>query len=368
MEKNIGRLSWGDWIWGLIHVFLDTITQRVWSCHLQPLPEMPAMAGVTCIVTGATSGIGLNTARELAKAGAHVVLAVRNTKAANELIKLWQKDQCANGVPLLDVEALELNLASLKSVRQFAKDWELQNRPLHILINNAGIFHMAGSERVSEDRLEEHMQVNHLAPSLLTMLLLPSLLRSGPSRVINVSSAMHHLGSLDFEDLNTTPGKKGFNSTAAYSSSKLAQLHFSNVLQRTLPEEANVDIISVHPGEVITNVVRTLPKWLQVAYRFIPFFLFTPLEGARSVLFCATDPHVLEYARAIRASNYPSAPYFSSACTPVSVAKQAMDLDAAFKTWNKTLELVGLPDYYFQRVVSGVPGQAETIETIDEED
>ncbi|KAJ7565594.1 hypothetical protein O6H91_02G066000 [Diphasiastrum complanatum] len=352
-EQPHHGLGWWEWFTGLLHVVVDVFLQRVRACHLSQRMDLPTVSDLSCIVTGATSGIGLHTAEQLAKAGAHVVLACRNTEAASELVHQWQIDQAQKGGPLLDVEVMKLNLMSLASVRTFSEDWEAQQRSLHVLINNAGIFSMGGYQRFSEDVYEEHMQVNHLAPALLTMLLMPALLRSAPSRVVNVNSAMHHMASIDPEDLSLTSGKRKYNSTLAYSGSKLAQLLFSNILQKKLPAEANVDIIAVHPGEVITNIARRTPKVVQFLYRWSSFFLFSPLEGARSVLFCATDSRVQEYAQGVRSSAYPSVPYFTSSCNPVKVSNQAMDMDMALKIWNETLKLVNLPPDYLDQIFEG---------------
>ncbi|KAJ7562001.1 hypothetical protein O6H91_03G051900 [Diphasiastrum complanatum] len=343
--------GWWEWISGLLCVAVDVLLQRVKAWHLPQRLHLPMAARLSCIITGATSGIGLYTAEQLAKAGAHVLLACRNTQAAHELVRRWQMDQAQIGGPPIDVGVMELNLMSLASVRAFAELWEAQQRPLHLLINNAGVFSMGGSQRFSEDGYEEHMQVNHLAPALLTMLLMPALLRSAPSRVVHVNSVMHRLALIDPEDLSLTSGKRKYNSTLGYSGSKLAQLLFSNILQKKLPKEAGIDIIAVHPGEVITKIVRTTPKLMQQLYNMSSFLLFTPLEGARSILFCATDSSVQEYAQGARNLAYESVPYFTSSCNAVKVAKQARDMDMALKIWNKTLKLVNLPPDYLDQIL-----------------
>ncbi|CAK9218728.1 unnamed protein product [Sphagnum jensenii] len=332
-------LGWFDWILGLLRVTFDTITQRVKAVHLpRQLPLIP-LSHMTCIITGATSGIGLETARHLAKSGAHVVLAVRNVKAAKNLLEEWQSGQ-EDGSSPLNVEVMEVDLLSLDSVRKFGEAWEARKIPLNVLINNAGIFCMNGAQKLSKDGLEQHMQVNHLAAALLTILLLPSLLRGSPSRVVVVNSMMHHLGFVDPEDLQG--GKRRYNCTSGYSDSKLAQILFCHMLQKRLPIEAGVDIIVVNPGEVKTNVARDLPKIIQMGYHSL-FILFTPTEGARSVLFCAADKKVQEYARALRGLGYPLVPYFGSDCKPASVAHQAHDMEKAQLVWQQTLKLVDLP-------------------------
>lgn len=203
----------------------EMLFQRIMASHLQNPLALPPVNDLTCIVTGATSGIGREMARQLAEAGAHVVMAVRNPKAAHELINRWSESW--HGLPL-NIEVMELDLLSLDSVVTFANAWNARLGPLNVLINNAGIFSIGGSsfygfclnlsfgtctqnqtvifffnllraepQKFSKDGYEEHMQVNHLAPALLSVLLLPSLIRGSPSRIINVNSVVscpsHHM-------------------------------------------------------------------------------------------------------------------------------------------------------------------------------
>ncbi|CAH8348106.1 unnamed protein product [Eruca vesicaria subsp. sativa] len=127
--------------------------------------------------------------KQLAEGGAHVVMAVRNIKAAQELIQQWRNEWSGKGLPLT-IEAMELDLLSLDSVVRFADAWNARLGPLHVLINNAGIFAMGEAQKFSEDGYEQIMQVSHLAPSLLSVLLLPSLIRDSPSRITNVNSVV----------------------------------------------------------------------------------------------------------------------------------------------------------------------------------
>nr|CAD1830688.1 unnamed protein product [Ananas comosus var. bracteatus] len=209
----------------------------------EPL-QLPPLDGITCVVTGATSGIGLEIARQLAESGAHVVMAVRRPKLAHDLIQKWQNEKSETGMPL-NIEVMELDLLSLDSVAKFADAWNARLAPLHVLINNAGIFAIGEPQRFSKDGYEEHLQVNHLAPALLSMLLLPSLLRGSPSRIINVNSIMHYVGFVDTEDMNITSGKKKYTSLWGYSNSKLAQVKFSSILYKRIPAEAGINVLCV---------------------------------------------------------------------------------------------------------------------------
>ncbi|EIE26364.1 NAD(P)-binding protein [Coccomyxa subellipsoidea C-169] len=196
------------------------------------------------------SGIGRETAATLVRRNAHVVLACRNAERGEKL----RKELYEEGVQLLDV-------ASLESVRSFAKSWQQQNRPLHMLVNNAGIFSMGAERSLTEDGFEAHMGTNHLGPFLLTMLLLPNLRQTAkrsnhslPVRIVNVSSKMHELApSIDTADPHFGE-QKAYSSLAAYNRSKLAQILFTAELRRRLPGDCGVTAAAVHPGEVMTDV------------------------------------------------------------------------------------------------------------------
>ncbi|CAN6236886.1 unnamed protein product [Urochloa humidicola] len=168
-------LGWLEWGRGWMAIVGEFLFQRIAASHLANPLELPPLEGVSIIVTGATSGIGLEIARQLLQAGAHVVMAVRRPKVAQELIQKWQNESSETGTPL-NAEVMELDLLSLDSVVKFADAWNARMAPLHVLINNAGVFAIGEPQRFSRDGHEEHMQVNHLAPALLAMLLIPSLL------------------------------------------------------------------------------------------------------------------------------------------------------------------------------------------------
>ncbi|GKV05320.1 hypothetical protein SLEP1_g17348 [Rubroshorea leprosula] len=345
-------LGWMEWCRGWMHVIYEMLFQRILASHLEnPLP-LPPINDLTCIVTGSTSGIGRETARQLAEAGAHVVMAVRNTKAANELIQKWQNERDEGGLPL-NIEVMELDLLSLDSVASFAEAWNARSGPLHILINNAGIFSIGEPQKFSNNGREEHMQVNHLAPALLSILLLPSLLRGSPGRIINVNSIMHHVGFVDPEDMNVTSGRRKYTSLVGYSGSKLAQVMFNSVLHKRLPAEAGIFVLCVSPGTVQTNVARDLPKIIQAAYHLIPYFNFSPQEGSRSSLFAATDPQILEYCEWLKADEWPACAFISQDCRPTNPSEEAHNIETQYKVWEKTLELIGLPSDAVERLIEG---------------
>lgn len=351
-SKRKEALGWMEWLRGWLYVIYEMLFQRILASHLQnPLP-LPPVNDLTCIVTGSTSGIGREIARQLAESGAHVVMAVRNLKAANELIQKWQEEWSGKGLPL-NIEAMELDLLSLDSVVRFSEAWNGRLGPLHVLINNAGIFSIGEPQKFSKDGYEEHMQVNHLAPALLSILLFPSLIRGSPSRIINVNSVMHYVGFVDTEDMNVVSGKRKYTSLTGYSGSKLAQIKFSSILQKRLPAESGINVVCVSPGIVSTNVARDLPKIVQAAYHLIPYFIFNPQEGSRSTLFSATDPQMPQYCELLKADDWPVCAFISQDCRPANPSEEAHNIETSYKVWEKTLELVGLPLDAVERLVEG---------------
>ncbi|GMI92780.1 FOREVER YOUNG [Hibiscus trionum] len=343
-------LGWIEWLRGWMYVIYEMLFQRIMASHLHNPLELPPLNDLTCVVTGSTSGIGREIARQLAEAGAHVVMAVRNPKAAHELINQWSASW--HGLPL-NIEVMELDLLSLDSVVSFANLWNARLGPLHVLINNAGIFSIGEPQKFSKDGYEEHMQVNHLAPALLSVLLLPSLIRGSPSRIINVNSVMHYVGFVDTEDMNAVSGKRKYSSLLGYTSSKLAQVMFSSVLHKRLPVEAGVNVVCVSPGIVHTNVARDLPRIVQAAYRLIPYFIFSPQEGSRSTLFSATDPQIPEYCELLKADEWPVCAFISQDCRPTNPSEESHSIETSFEVWEKTLEMVGLPSDAVEKLIEG---------------
>ncbi|KAK3041917.1 hypothetical protein RJ639_002199 [Escallonia herrerae] len=345
-------LGWIEWARGWLNLIYEMLFQRITASHLQNPMPLPPINDITCVITGSTSGIGREIARQLAESGAHVVMAVRNPKAAHDLIQRWQDEGAGRGLPI-NIEVMELDLLSLDSVVRFSEAWNARSGPLHVLINNAGIFSIGEPQKFSKDGYEEHMQVNHLAPALLSVLLLPSLIRGSPSRIVNVNSIMHHLGFVDTEDMNVATGKRKYTSLVGYSSSKLAQVMFSSVLHKRLPAEAGINVVCVSPGIVHTNVARDLPKIVQAGYNLIPYFIFNAEEGSRSALFAATDPQVPEYCEMLKADDWPVCAFISHDCRPTNPSEEAHSVETSYRVWEKTLEMTGLPSDTVERLIEG---------------
>ncbi|XVF50849.1 hypothetical protein PTKIN_Ptkin04bG0136800 [Pterospermum kingtungense] len=189
-------------------------------------------SGLTAIVTGASSGIGTETARVLALRGVHVVMGVRNMAAGRDV-----KEAIVKKIPVAKVDAMELDLSSMASVRKFASDYNSSGRPLNLLINNAGI--MATPFMLSKDNIELQFATNHIGHFLLTNLLLETMKKTAHAnkregRIINVSSEAHrykYKEGIRFDKIND---ESGYSSYTAYGQSKLANVLHANELARRL--------------------------------------------------------------------------------------------------------------------------------------
>lgn len=215
--------------------------------------EIPALSGKLAIVTGANSGLGLETTRELAHKGAKVILACRSRDKAEQAIE----QLAAEGVARDLLEFGACDLSSLSSVREFAEAVRAEHPAIDLLINNAGV--MALPKRETADGFEMQFGTNHLGHFALTGLLLDRLLVRAGSRVVTVSSLMHAAGRIDFEDLH---GSRRYYRWLAYGQSKLANLLFSFELQRRLERMKRGELLSVaaHPGYSSTNLLRSGPQ------------------------------------------------------------------------------------------------------------
>jgi NAD(P)-dependent dehydrogenase (short-subunit alcohol dehydrogenase family) len=241
--------------------------------------DIPDQTGRVAVVTGANTGLGYQTATELAGRGAHVVLAVRNLdkgKAAADLI--------ARRYPGAEVSVQELDLTSLASIREAAAGIRAAYDGIDLLINNAGV--MMTPKSTTKDGFELQFGTNHLGHFAFTGLLLERLLITPGSRVVTVSSMGHRVGRIRFDDLQS---ERSYGRLGAYGQSKLANLLFTYQLQRRLAGRKTI-AVAAHPGGSSSELSRHLPGLVQAAFR--------PLEqdteiGALPTLRAATDPSVL---------------------------------------------------------------------------
>lgn len=213
--------------------------------HNWTVSDIPDLKGKIAIITGANSGLGYETSLALAQKGAHVVMACRNPKKAEDA-----KADILKHAPGASVELAALDLGSLASIRAFSESFKAKNNKLDILINNAGLMAIPKSKTV--DGFESQFGVNHLGHFALTGLLLSHLLAVPGSRVVNVSSQAHTAGRINFDDLN---GDKSYSRFGAYSQSKVANILFTRELNKRL-DHAGAHVISVaaHPGMAATNL------------------------------------------------------------------------------------------------------------------
>jgi NAD(P)-dependent dehydrogenase (short-subunit alcohol dehydrogenase family) len=299
--------------------------------------DLPDLAGVRAVVTGANSGLGFHTTLELARAGAAVVLAVRDEARGADAV-----EQVLRQVPVARLEVRVLDLADLASVRAFAAG--RGSEPLDLLVNNAGV--MAIPHRTTADGFEMQLGTNHLGHFALTGLLLPALragaLREGPARVITLSSVIHRRGRLDRDDLM---GEKHYSPWGAYGQSKLANLLFMRELQRRA-EAARLPLLSLgaHPGYAATNLQLVGPQMRGSRPRAVFSALGNRLlaqpaaRGAWPTLRAATDPGARggEY--------YGPGGFAEQRGHPVLVGmtSRAMDVDDARWLWERSVELTGV--------------------------
>jgi NAD(P)-dependent dehydrogenase (short-subunit alcohol dehydrogenase family) len=280
--------------------------------------DLPRQDGRTFVVTGANSGIGLAAARELARAGGRVVLAVRDPARGEQ----------AAATIAGDAEVRRLDLADLASVRVFADAWDA---PIDVLVNNAGV--MATPEQRTKDGFELQIGTNHLGHFALTNLLLPHV----TDRVVTVASGAHRAGSIRFDDLNWERGR--YQRWLAYGQSKLANLLFTLELQRRLAEAGSaVRAVAAHPGWAATNLQSHTASALQNALLAIGNRVWAQSDdmGALPMLFAATQD--------IPGGSYVGPDGFAEQRGHprlVGRSRAAADEDAARRLWTLSEELTG---------------------------
>jgi len=262
-------------------------------------PELLArdLSGMTYVVTGANSGIGLVTTQQLAKQGATVVMGVRRVKEGERVA-----GEIRSVVPAARLAVFELALDDLASVRAFAAEVTRHYPKLQGLVNNAGVMHTPFGH--TKDGFETQFGVNYLGHFLLTNLLTDALKAGAPSRVVNLSSFFHEFamgrkGDIHFDDLNYQ--RRPFDSWEAYAQSKLANLLHARELGRRLAG-TGVTTASVNPGFVHTNLFKIpLPMWLQ-RLLVIPVLrmagMIEPWEGAQTTLHALLAPEVAQHSGA----------------------------------------------------------------------
>ncbi|KAJ4785100.1 NAD(P)-binding Rossmann-fold superfamily protein [Rhynchospora pubera] len=285
-------------------------------------------SGLTAIVTGASSGIGTETTRVLALRGAHVVMGVRNVSVGATV-----KSEILKEIPDAQIDVLELDLASLASVRKFASEFKAMKLPLNILINNAGV--MATPFLLSQDGIELQFATNHLGHFLLTDLLLETMKNTShecntEGRIVIVSSEGYkftYREGILFDKIND---QSVYNTISAYGQSKLSNILHANELSRRFKEEGvEITANSLHPGSIITNLLR-YHSFLDLLHRTIgKLVLKNVQQGAATTCYVALHPK----ARGV------SGRYFCDSNLYEPTAK-AKDSDLAKKLWDFSMNLI----------------------------
>lgn len=278
------------------------------------------------LVTGATAGIGYETALELARQGAHVVIVGRNPQKTAETVRRISQ---ATGNP--QVEYLLADLSLLEDVHTLAAEFKARYPRLDLLVNNAG--GLFTKRRETAEGFEMTLALNYLSPFLLTNLLLPVLKASPRARIVNVSALAHRMGKINFEDLQSHRNYSG-QGWVAYAQAKLAGIMFTYELARRL-EGTNVTVNALHPGVIATSFGAEIGVgWepLNRALRGVFNRLaLTPAQGAQTTLYLATSPEVEGV----------SGQYFSKS-KAVRTSKASYDRQVADRLWQVSEELTGL--------------------------
>ena len=281
------------------------------------------MEGKVCLVTGATSGIGQVTARELAKQGATVVVVGRNRQKSEETIEEI-KSRTGNQ----NVGYLLADLSSQQEIRDLAQEFESRHDRLDVLVNNAGAVFSEYGE--TEAGIERTFAVNHLNYFLLTNLLLDTLKASAPSRIVNVASGAHQGAELDFDDLGT---KQNYGFMKAYGRSKLANVMFTYELAHRL-EGTGVTANALHPGAVSTGIGTNNKVWYaRPALALFRLFSTTPEKGAETSVYLASSSEVEGV----------TGQYFANK-KPVASSKASYDEASAKRLWRVSEEMTGLSE------------------------
>jgi NAD(P)-dependent dehydrogenase (short-subunit alcohol dehydrogenase family) len=252
------------------------MTKKRWTTT-----DIDDQTGRVAIVTGANSGIGFEAAKALADKGAQVIVAARSPKRGEKAVA-----EIRNAVPSAIVKLMLLDLANLDSVNEFAVEFAKRFDRLDLLVNNAGVM-MPKVREETADGFELQFGINHLGHFALTLKLLPLLVATKDSRIVNVSSSAQNFGKLDLDDLQWT--KRSFHRMGSYGASKIANMLFNLELKRCLEDVgASTIVAACHPGWTSTNLQKTSPL-----FRFLnPILGMKPWQGALPTLYAAVATDV----------------------------------------------------------------------------
>lgn len=244
------------------------------------------MKDKTCLITGATSGIGKVTAIQLARLGARIIILARNKEKAEHTTREIMK-YTGN----IEIDTVIADLSSIAQIHDAAKYINDNYSHIDVLLNNAG-FISGRTREMTVDGLEETFEVNYLSSFLLTYLLFDKLSASPDARIINVSSAAHAAAKPDFDDLQM---ERKYSSITAYGNSKLYLLLFTRQLAKRLKEHRNITVNALHPGFVASNFSQSAGGLLHLVFRAFSFLAISPKRGAETSIYLASSPDAINY-------------------------------------------------------------------------
>lgn len=287
------------------------------------------LKGKVAIITGAIEGIGMYTARDMAKRGARVYICGKNKEEGESCVEeMRQRTKNDN------IFFIYCDLRSFKSVREFVDAFKKKETELHYLINNAGV--MMCPREVTDDKFEQQLQVNFLSPVLLTHLLLDMLKSSQPSRIVNVVAPAYGLGDIKWDDINM---ENDYSPSAAFGQSQLARVLFGIGLAKQLEKESGVSVHQVLPGICKTKIYRHMPfqqsKFIAISFAPVLWFLMKAAEdGAQTVLYAALS----ELAGKTSGLIYKE-------CAITEYDEKATDEELQEKLWKQALKMVDIKKF-----------------------
>ena len=295
------------------------VTYVLRQLYLRKCKSNVRLDGKIVIVTGANTGIGLCTVTDLAKRGATIVMACRDMRKGEKALEKAKAESSSE-----DILLMHLDLSSLDSVRNFAKEFLSKYSKLNILINNAGV--MACPYMKTKDGFEMQIGTNHFGHFVLTNLLLKALANGAPARVVNVSSSAHWMfAKMDFEDINYE--KRSYDKMGAYGQSKLANVLFSKELHNKVKDHG-ITTYSLHPGWISTELVRHDTSFILINVIVGSLYARTPVQGAQTSIYCAVEEGLEKH----------SGGYFSN-CTLSTASADGRNDGYAKKLWELSEEI-----------------------------
>jgi retinol dehydrogenase-12 len=278
------------------------------------------MTGRTCMITGASSGVGRATALGLARLGATLLLVCRDRGRGEETVAEIRDTTGNRAVTLMLAD-----LSSQESIRALAREFLATAQPLHVLVNNAGIVNLRRS--VTAEGIETVFAVNHLAYFLLTHLLLDRLKESAPARIVNVASHAHRFSGIDFDDLEAA---RRYRAMRVYGQSKLANILFTYELARRLTG-TGVTVNCVHPGAVASGLGKNNGAWARGVIALLRPFFRTPEDGAATSIYLVSSPDLEQV----------TGKYFAN-CQETRSAAVSYDTAVARRLWDVSARMTNL--------------------------